>query len=313
MLDSSEKRRRITKWLLSLFTCCILIYLGFRHISSIAAVILQLLDLAKPLLIGVMLALIFNVPMSFFERYLRTKAGLQHAARPLSIGLSLLLVFGIFIGVTVLVVPEVVKAIKLIVQITGGGLEQLAQMENNTALTSTPLGQLFEKVDIDWLGLKSQMEEWVKSRSGTLVNQVVGAAGSLAGGVITFSIGLIFAVYILAGKERLKHQASRVLHVWLPKRFVEELIHVAAVCSNTFRLFITGQQPKQYPRNTVYGWNAHFADSLRAHDRSTCWGYCIDPHCRRFYRYNRRRNYDNDRQPLQSVCVCRLSADSPAD
>ena len=30
MLDSSEKRRRITKWLLSLFTCCILIYLGFR-------------------------------------------------------------------------------------------------------------------------------------------------------------------------------------------------------------------------------------------------------------------------------------------
>lgn len=241
MLDSSEKRRRITKWLLSLFTCCILIYLGFRHISSIAAVILQLLDLAKPLLIDVMLALIFNVPMSFFERYLRTKAGLQHAARPLSIGLSLLLVFGIFIGVTVLVVPEVVKAIKLIVQITGGGLEQLAQMENNTALTSTPLGQLFEKVDIDWLGLKSQMEEWVKSRSGTLVNQVVGAAGSLAGGVITFSIGLIFAVYILAGKERLKHQASRVLHVWLPKRFVEELIHVAAVCSNTFRLFITGQ------------------------------------------------------------------------
>lgn len=180
-----------------------------------------------------------------FERYLRTKAGLQHAARPLSIGLSLLLVFGIFIGVTVLVVPEVVKAIKLIVQITGGGLEQLAQMESNTALTSTPLGQLFEKVDIDWLGLKRQMEEWVKSRSGTLVNQVVGAAGSLAGGVITFSIGLIFAVYILAGKERLKHQASRVLHVWLPKRFVEELIHVAAVCSNTFRLFITGQQPKQ--------------------------------------------------------------------
>lgn len=67
MLDSSEKRRRITKWLLSLFTCCILIYLGFRHISSIAAVILQLLDLAKPLLIGVMLALIFNVPMSFLS------------------------------------------------------------------------------------------------------------------------------------------------------------------------------------------------------------------------------------------------------
>lgn len=39
---------------------------GFRHISSIVSVVLQLLDLVKPLLIGVILALIFNVPMSFF-------------------------------------------------------------------------------------------------------------------------------------------------------------------------------------------------------------------------------------------------------
>lgn len=218
-----------------------LLYFDFRHISSIVSVVRQLLNLVKPLLIGVILALIFNVPMSFFERYLRTKPQLRNKSRPLAICLALILVFGIFLGVTVLVVPEVVKAVKLIVQITGGGLEQLAQMETDSALANTTAGQYLERIDIDWLGLKTQMEEWVKARSGALVNQVVGAAGSLAGGIISFSIGLIFAIYILSGKERLKRQASRVLHAWLPRKFGDSLIHVASVCSRTFRLFIASQ------------------------------------------------------------------------
>ena len=141
MFDTSEKRREISKWFIGIFTCCILIYLGFRHISSVAGAISWLIDLAKPLLIGAILALIFNVPMSFFERNLRKKTKLRKGARPLAIVLALALVFGMFIGITVLVVPELIEAVKLIIQIAGGGLDQLAQMETNTALMGTPVGQ----------------------------------------------------------------------------------------------------------------------------------------------------------------------------
>jgi predicted PurR-regulated permease PerM len=241
MFDTSEKRREISKWFIGIFTCCILIYLGFRHISSVAGAISWLIDLAKPLLIGAILALIFNVPMSFFERNLRKKTKLRKGARPLAIVLALALVFGMFIGITVLVVPELIEAVKLIIQIAGGGLDQLAQMETNTALMGTPVGQYFAKLDIDWLGLKTQMEEWFKSQSGTFVNQAVGAAGSFAGSLVTFFIGLVFAIYILSGKEKLKQQVCRLIHVWLPEKFGETLIHVSSVCSKTFRLFIAGQ------------------------------------------------------------------------
>ena len=61
MFDTSEKRREISKWFIGIFTCCILIYLGFRHISSIASAISWLIDLARPLLIGAILALFFNL------------------------------------------------------------------------------------------------------------------------------------------------------------------------------------------------------------------------------------------------------------
>lgn len=177
--------------MIGIFTCCILIYLGFRHISSIAAAISWLMGLAKPLITGVILSLIFNVPMSFFERFLRKKIKLSRGARALSIVLAMVLVFGIFVGVMVLVVPELAEALKLMIQIAGNGLDQLAQLETNTSLMPNPVGQYLSKLDIDWLGLKNQMEEWFRSQRGNFVNHAVGAAGSLAGGLVTFFIGLV--------------------------------------------------------------------------------------------------------------------------
>lgn len=48
------KTPEISKWFIGIQRCCILIYLGFRHISSIASAISWLIDLAS-LLIGAIL------------------------------------------------------------------------------------------------------------------------------------------------------------------------------------------------------------------------------------------------------------------
>lgn len=114
MFDTSEKRREISKWFIGIFTCCILIYLGFRHISSIASAISWLIDLARPLQSAQFLHCSSMYPMSFFEQNLRKKTKLRKGARPLAIVLALVLVFGIFIGITVLVVPELIEAVKLL-------------------------------------------------------------------------------------------------------------------------------------------------------------------------------------------------------
>lgn len=67
------------------------------------------------------------------------------------------------------------------------------------------------------------------------------AVGSIAGSLVTFFIGLVFAIYILSGKEKLKQQVCRLLHAWIPPKIGGMLTHVAAVSIKTFRLFITGQ------------------------------------------------------------------------
>lgn len=239
MFEDSKRSRQAAKWVIGTVSICALIILGLRHISSIAEVAFQLIDLVKPILIGIFVALILNVPMNMIEQHLLPKLKIKKGKRSLSIILALILIIGVFVGVAFLVIPELVNAISLIVQIMADGLEQLADLEKTDDLSHIPFSEYLSQ--IDWLGLKKQLENWLKSQSGELMNHAVGAAGSIVNTVVTSVISLVFAIYILVQKETLKRQATRMIHVWLPHRFGDVIIHVASVCSNTFRLFIAGQ------------------------------------------------------------------------
>lgn len=241
MFDTPEKRHALSKWIIGTVTCCILVYLGLRHISSIAEVIAQLMDLIKPLLVGGLFALILNVPMSYWESFLKRRTKLKRRTRPVAILLALISVFGILFGIAFLVVPELSDALKMIIQIMGQGFDQLAQLETNTILQEGPLGTFLQGIDIDWLGLKDQMETWFKTQSGAVVDRIIAATKSILSSTATSLVGFAFAVYILSGKEKLKRQACRLLRVWLPKRMSETVIHVCAVCGEVFHQFVGGQ------------------------------------------------------------------------
>lgn len=241
MTDHSDKRHQIGKWIIGIITCCILIFLALRHINILFDAIVFLVTLAAPLFLGGIFALMFNVPMSSIERQLKKRTHMTAGLRPLSIILAFLLVLGLFIGITVLVIPELANALKLILSIVNGGLDDLAAIENNTELMSSPIGSFLIKTNIDWAGLKTQLEELIGVNRESFVNHAVDATKSMLSGIVTIIIALVFSVYILSCKEKLKHQCCRLVRVWLPEKLGEPLIHICAVCSNVFRLFITGQ------------------------------------------------------------------------
>ncbi len=120
MFDDLEKSRKFAEWVIGVVSACILVYLGISHIGAVAKAAGWLVNLLKPLLLGAVLALVLNVPMSMMEDRLLKK--LRRGKRTLSILLALALVFGIFIGVAFLVVPALINAIALIVQIVSNGL-----------------------------------------------------------------------------------------------------------------------------------------------------------------------------------------------
>lgn len=240
MFDSPETRKAISKWIIGTFTSCILIYLAIRHIASIANIAMWVCSLISPLLIGFMLSLILNVPMTSIEGLL-AKTRFKKGSRPLSILLSLLLVLGIFVGVSLLVIPELINAVTLIIQIATQVLEQMASLETDPSILNTPWGEVLSRLDIDWIGLKTKLEEWFRSQSSSIMNFAVSAIEAVASKLFSLFLSIIFAIYTLANKETLKRQISHLIRVWIPSHMGENLVHVFDVCNQTFKLFIAGQ------------------------------------------------------------------------
>lgn len=244
MFEDKEKRRQIARWIIGIITICIFIFLGIRYIDKLASAVVWLVNLFKPLLIGVVLALFLNVPLGFIERHLFRKHPTPRKLkirRPLAIFLSLILVLGIFIGVAFLVVPELVNAVSIVVTSLTDGLDYLATLENAADYSEIPFGGLLAKIDIDLLELKSSLNEWLKQLSTMIMNNAAGALRDIVSATVDFIIGLVFSIYILANKKKLKQQICRLIHVWFPKKFGDWSIHIASVCGKNFRLFVAGQ------------------------------------------------------------------------
>ena len=236
MLEDNEKLKKLAKWIIGIFTCCILIFLGIKYFNDIAQFVSKCIGYAGPLFLGMIFALILNVPMGFFEKLLKKK--MNRFVSPLSIVLSIVLVLGIFAGVSVLVVPELAKAISLIIDIV---LNSIDKLEGLDASSFDFVSDAIASIDIDWMAIKSSVETWFMSFGKNFVNHAANMIGSVVSGFITFFVGLIFSIYILSSKEKLMKQTGRLIRAWIPEKFANYFIHVCEVCNNVFKLYVAGQ------------------------------------------------------------------------
>ena len=161
--------------------------------------------------------------------------------RPLAILLSFILVIGVFVGVAFLVIPELIDAVSIVISSLTNGLDQLVTFESTADYSKIPFGEQLSQIDIDFLELKDNLNEWLNQLGTTIMDTAASAFGSVVATAVDFAIGLVFSIYILANKEKLKSQITRIVRVWIPACFAERGIHVAAVCEKNFKLFVAGQ------------------------------------------------------------------------
>ncbi|MBQ8572140.1 MAG: AI-2E family transporter [Ruminococcus sp.] len=234
--------RQYSKWIIGIAAVCILFYLGVANLGSVTRALQWVAGLFTPLTIGFFMALILNVPMRFFENHLWPKAKKKFAQklrRPTAFILSLVLILGILTGVIVLVVPEIVDAVKIVAKNAMGIVNELALLNKTGDFESLPFGNILAK--INWSGIADNVEQWVKQESGTLFNGAMDTVVSFVGGIVDFVFAIIFSIYILFSKETLKYQAKRLVRAWLPEKGGNYLVHATSVANGVFRNFVAGQ------------------------------------------------------------------------
>lgn len=238
---TKEKRKKLTLWIIGIFTVCSLIFLGVQNISTVASAVKWCINLVMPLIMGAGFAMVLDVPMKFFENHIFTKTKnprLQKLRSPLAFVISIVVIIAILAGIIIIVIPELVEAVKVIIQIATDAVTKISNMSKDD-IAELPFSEYF--MNLDWKKMLDSALEWLKNRGGTLMNTAFSTIGSVVTGVVNIGVGLVFASYILLNKKKLKGQAARLIKAWLPEKFGKWLIHAAEVGNQNFRNFVSGQ------------------------------------------------------------------------
>jgi predicted PurR-regulated permease PerM len=243
-MGNREQQMRRAKWLIGIIAVCIVIYAGVQNIGTVGKVVGGLFNLIFPLILGLILALILNVPLRPLEKHFfprSNQAWVKKIRRPCCILIALLIILSVLTGVLLLVVPELVSAIGVLGESVVDVINSAQDWSLQHDLAETPVGSFLMKLELNWNAIQSSLFEWAKGGVADILGTTASVIGTLAGRVINFTVALVFAIYILSGKERLKGQAVRLIHAWVPEKFSETVLHVGAVFGDAFRKFVAGQ------------------------------------------------------------------------
>lgn len=219
-----------------LFLCC-------TYWKTAAAFLTKLLSAAAPLFIGLAIAYVLNILMSFYERHYFTahakKKVIQQSRRPVCMVASFLTLCLIVLLVIRLVIPELVSCVQLLVAEIPPAIEKL--LGSGWIQELFPENFLEKYENVDWAGLMEKAIQLLRSGIGSATGAVVNVVSSAVSAVVTAFISIIFAIYMMSGKDDLQRQTKKLMKHYLPEKWEKRIGHWLSVLNDCFHRYIVGQ------------------------------------------------------------------------
>jgi predicted PurR-regulated permease PerM len=218
------------------------LYLCFRYWPDITMLVKAFLGAAKPLIIGCAIAYVINILMSSYEKRLfrRTKNRiLLRIRRPLCIVLSLLTLAAVVALVFFLIIPQLFDCIVLIFEAVPPMLEKLLiQLNEMNLLSEETIKPL---LNIDWASKLEPLINMVTSSLENVINVVVTTLTSVFTLIVNALISVIFALYLLMGKDTIRRQVRKVMRRYMPVRWHKSIRYFFSTLNDCFRRYVIGQ------------------------------------------------------------------------
>ena len=217
------------------------LYLCINYLSAVQGLVTLLVGAATPFFVGFAIAYVVNILMSFYEKYYFPKSTKKIATktrRPVCMTLAFVSLLVIVALVVYLVVPKFVDCIKLLASRIPPFAEEVI---SSKFVTKYIPADIYAKIKaIDWSNILSKGAQLIASGIGDVTTVLVSAVSSVVSGVVTAFISIIFAIYILAAKDKLISQSYRLIHAYLPK-LEKRIVYVISVFNESFKKYIVGQ------------------------------------------------------------------------
>lgn len=245
-MEKKELKRYVIIAFLVIAVCLVI-----KNFGLFAKLIGVLFAAVYPLILGAVIAYIFNIILSGLEkRYFpnTTSKGIQKVRRPVCIVLSFLIVFAIIALILKIVIPELINAFKLIFEEIPPLIDKLSNyafkmLEEYPDIQKEAMA-LYNEFDVkslDWASITEKAAGFLKTGVMGIISSAVGIVGSLAGTITNVIIAIIFAIYLLARKDKLISDTSRFQTVLFKESTNHKVNKVCKTANDTFKSFFIGQ------------------------------------------------------------------------
>lgn len=232
------------KRLVRLMLLAALLTLGVIHFESVVNGIIFLWQIAQPLVMGVIMAYILEIVVKLLEGWYFPhfqKKWVHASRRWVCILLAMVLAFSLVVLVVQMVIPGLMDAFTLLAREVPRYYTELKNWALDQASAFPALEESIQNLELDWENIQQRIINYAMKGLGGILSSTVTVISVVAGSVINFFLSVIFALFLLLGKNRLRTQYERLLTAFLPARRRDKLHHITAIAHKAFSGFIIGQ------------------------------------------------------------------------
>lgn len=195
------------------------------------------LKLAMPIVVGIAIAFIINVPMRQIENKIFKIEKRKHKKliRLISLLLSIVIIFGILALILFLIIPEFIEAIGTLGKNLPKSLDWINSVIDKVSNISPVVDDYVKNINV------GHLVSSVGINANNVINIMISFLSSAISKVVMFFFGFIIAIYILADKENLGRQAKKIIYAFFNTKVSDEIIRIYRLTNTTFTNFITGQ------------------------------------------------------------------------
>lgn len=218
------------------------LYLCIHYWPAAAGILAAAAAASWPLLLGCGIAYLLNILMAFYERRYFPRSGRRFwtaSRRPVCLLAAVLTLLAVAALVVYLVLPQLFSCVQLILAELPDAIEHLVERADQWGILPENIVQTL--MSIDWESRIGQILELLTTGIGSVMDTVFKALSSVFSGVVTALLSVIFAIYLLAGKDTLRRQCRQLLRRYLRPGPRRKLLYVVGVLDDCFHRFIVGQ------------------------------------------------------------------------
>lgn len=254
IIPQSLLSKRFFHRVLFIIVFTVLLIFAVFHLDTCFSFLQAGLSIISPFLVGIVFAFMLNLLVKLFEERVFQRLNQKNgkiwvkARRPVCILIALLILLLALTFVSIMVIPELMRSVTMLVDNFPSYLKNFQTLTNDFTtwlnnlmrqygVTESQIVEWQKDLQIDWNSILKGLTDLISGGGKALVSFTMGVTT----GIVNLVLSLIFAIYMLASKEKLIRNLKRMIFAFLPKKQATTVVSVGALANRIFAGFVGGQ------------------------------------------------------------------------